>query len=110
MLPFSENNQNIKIATGQYSITICHSKQLQEGLMVFSNDSLHFLKIKIFFFEFTKNYLVALIWLDLQELDHANKLSNIHTYNLYSNRILKNMPNVFFRIIFHLDGLLLEFR
>ena len=31
---------------GQYCITICRSKQLQEGLMVFSDDFLHFLKIK----------------------------------------------------------------
>ena len=30
----------------QYCITICHSKQLQEGLMVFSDDFLLFLKIK----------------------------------------------------------------
>ena len=64
MLPFSENIKNIKMfvvppehfaiayvhndifATGQYYITICHSKQLQEGLMVFSDYFLHFLKIK----------------------------------------------------------------
>ena len=76
MLPFSENNQNIKmfggppntlpigyilyitiIATGQYCITICHSKQLQEGLMVFSDDFLHFLKIMKKFVEFTKTIL-----------------------------------------------------
>ena len=38
----------------------CHSKQLQEGLMVFSDDSLHFLKIKKKFVEFTKINLVAL--------------------------------------------------
>ena len=43
--------------TGQYCITICHSKQLQEGLMVFSDDSLHFLKIKKKIVEFTKTIL-----------------------------------------------------
>ena len=36
----------VYLATGQYYITICHSKQLQEGLMVFSDDFLHFLKTK----------------------------------------------------------------
>ena len=66
MLPFSGNNQNIKMfgvppehfAIGyvMYIMMICHwailhyticlSKQLQEGLMVFSDDFLHFLKIK----------------------------------------------------------------
>ena len=47
MLPFSVNNQNIKIfgVLPEHCITICHSKQLQEGhLMVFSDDFLHFLK------------------------------------------------------------------
>ena len=38
-------------------ITIYHSKQLQEGLMVFSDDFLHFLKIKKRFVEFTKTIL-----------------------------------------------------
>ena len=79
MLPFSENNPNKKmfgvppntfaigyvhndnLPLGNIAITICHSKQLQEDLMVFSNDSLHFLKINIKFVEFTPNYLVALI-------------------------------------------------
>ena len=32
-----------------------------DGLMVFSNDSLHFLKIKIFFGQIHQNYLVALM-------------------------------------------------
>ena len=61
MLPFSENiksTNNFRIApeqlchslgyvhndnsaTGQYCITICHSEQLQEDLMVFSDNSLH---------------------------------------------------------------------
>ena len=41
-------------------ITIYHSKQLQEGLIVFSDDFLHFLKIKIFFYWIHQNYLVAL--------------------------------------------------
>ena len=63
MLPFSENNQNIKISPEHFAIGFvhndnlplgnialqCHSKQLQEDLMVFSDDFLHFLKIKIFF-------------------------------------------------------------
>ena len=75
MLPFSGNiqkHQNVRsppeyfpignvhngyFATGQYYITICHSKQLQEGLMVFSDDFLHFLKIKKKKIEFTKTIL-----------------------------------------------------
>ena len=36
---------------------MCHSKQLQEGLMVFFDDFLHFLKIKKKFVEFTKTIL-----------------------------------------------------
>ena len=83
MLLFAGNNQNIKmfgvppppppppehfaicyvhndnLPRGR-CITICHSKQLQEGLMVFSNDFLHFLKIKIFFLRIHQNYIVAL--------------------------------------------------
>ena len=64
MLPFSGNNQNIiffgvppeHLAIGYVHtdnlpllnncITICHSKQLHECLVVFSDDFLHFLKIK----------------------------------------------------------------
>ena len=79
MLPFSENNQNIKMfgvpppPPEHFAIgyvhkdnlplgnIACHSKQLQEGLMVFSNDSLHFLKIKNFFFLNHQNYLMALV-------------------------------------------------
>ena len=74
MLPISENDQNIKmlgvpqhfaigyvhndnLPLGNICITICHSKQLQEGLMVFSNDSLHFLKIKKKIVEFTETIL-----------------------------------------------------
>ena len=40
--------------------TICHSKQFQEGLMVFSDDFLHFLKIKKKIVEFTK----TILWLE----------------------------------------------
>ena len=43
--------------------TICHSKQLQEGLMVFSDDFLHFLKIKRKKVEFTK----TILWLNLKK-------------------------------------------
>ena len=76
MLPFSENNQNIKMfgvppktlpqVTCTYIMIICHwailhynmsLKKLQEGLMVFFNDSLHFLKIKKKIVEFTKTIL-----------------------------------------------------
>ena len=35
----------IIFVTGQYCIIIYHSQQLEEGLMVFSDDFLHFLKI-----------------------------------------------------------------
>ena len=76
MLPFSGNIHNIKMfgvppehfAIGYVHndvlprgninyMTICHSKQLQEGLMVFSDDFLHFLKIKKKIVEFTKTVL-----------------------------------------------------
>ena len=75
MLPFSGNNQIIKIfrsppehfAIGyvhndnlplcNIAIRICHSKQLHECLVVFSDDFLHFLKIKKKFVEFTKTIL-----------------------------------------------------
>ena len=64
MLPFSGNNQkhknvrsppehfaigyvhNDNLPLGNIAFAICHSKQLQEGLMVFSDDFLHFLKIQ----------------------------------------------------------------
>ena len=52
------HNDNLPLR--QYCIAICHCKQLQEGLMVFSDDFLHFLQIKIFFFRIHQNYLVAL--------------------------------------------------
>ena len=53
MLPFSGNNPNIKI--GQYCIMYNMSFQtIQEGLMVFSDDFMHFLKIKKKLVEFTK--------------------------------------------------------
>ena len=48
---------NDNLAFRQYCITICHSKQLQEGRMVFSDDFLHFLKIKKKMVEFTKTIL-----------------------------------------------------
>ena len=74
MLPFSGNNQNIKnvrsppehFAIGYIhndnlplgNITLqYHSKQVQEGLTVFSDDFLHFLKIKKQFVKFTKTIL-----------------------------------------------------
>ena len=78
MLPFSGNIQNIKmfgvppntlpwvmyimiICHWAYCITVWHSKQLQEGLMVVSDDFLHFLKIKKKKkFRIHQNYLVAL--------------------------------------------------
>ena len=75
MLPFSENNQNIKmfrVPPENFAIgyvhndnlplgnIACHSKQLQEGLMVFSNDYLQFLKIKKKICRIHQNYLVAL--------------------------------------------------
>ena len=41
---------------------MCHSKQLQEGLMVFSDDFLHFLKIKKNNCRIHQNYLVALMF------------------------------------------------
>ena len=39
------------------NITICHSNQLQEGLMVFSDEFLHFLQIVENIVEFTKTIL-----------------------------------------------------
>ena len=77
MLPFSGINQNINnvpspsehFAIGYVHndnfplgniAFICHSKQFQEGLMVFSADFLCFLKIRKNVVEFTKTYLVAL--------------------------------------------------
>ena len=77
MLPYSGNNQkhrnvwsppehfsigyvnNDNLQLGTIALQLCHSKQLQEGLMVFSDDFLHFLKIKKKKVEFTKT-LVAL--------------------------------------------------
>ena len=74
MLPFSGNNQNMKmlrvpqkhfaigyvhndnLPLGNIALQ-CHSQQLEEGLMVFSDDFLHFLKIKKKFVEFTKTIL-----------------------------------------------------
>ena len=53
-----------------YCITICHYKQLQEGLMVFSDDFLHFLKIKKTFVEFTK----TILWL-YKKQDRSNAFS-----------------------------------
>ena len=79
MLPFSGNNQNIKIVWSSpehfaigyvqndnlplenIALQYVISKQLQEGLMVFSDDYLHFLKIKNFFCRIHPNYLVALM-------------------------------------------------
>ena len=39
------------------SIALQYSKQLQEGLMVLSDDFLHFLKIKIFLGQIHQNYI-----------------------------------------------------
>ena len=78
MLPFSENNQNIKmfgaprtlchigyvqndnLPLGNIALQLCLSKQLQQGLMVFSDDFQHFLKIKTKICCILQNYLVAL--------------------------------------------------
>ena len=70
---FSGNNQNIKLFgvppntlhIGYVHVHMCiylplgnsAFKQLQEGLMVFSDDFLHFLKIKKNLVEFTKTIL-----------------------------------------------------
>ena len=60
------SNEDTQCATSRVLISrfcvmrmtlICPSKQLQEGLMVFSDDFLHFLKIKKKFVEFTKTIL-----------------------------------------------------
>ena len=56
---------------------ICHSKQLQEGLIVFSDNILHFLKIKKKFVEFTQTVL----WLlRLSLYISYNDALKIHTY------------------------------
>ena len=63
MLQFSGNNNFIKIvrsppehfAIGYVhndNLPLCHSKQLHECLVLFSDDFLHFLKIKKKFVEF----------------------------------------------------------
>ena len=64
MLPCSESPRtfaigyvhNDNLPLGNIALQ-CHSTQLQEDLMVFSDDSLHFLKIKKKFLEFTKTIL-----------------------------------------------------
>ena len=58
-LPGYVHNDSLPLGILHYNI--CHSKKMQEGLMVFSNDFLHFLKIKKFICRIHQNYLVALI-------------------------------------------------
>ena len=75
MLPFSGNKQkhkNVRSPPEHFAIGYVHNdnlpldnnalqyiiqKQLKEGLMVFSDDFLHFLKIKTKFVELTKTIL-----------------------------------------------------
>ena len=45
------------IALQYIHVHVRHSQQLQEGLMVFSDDFLHFLKVKKKMVEFTKTIL-----------------------------------------------------
>ena len=52
---------NDNLPRGNIAHNIQNSKQLQEGLMMFSDDFLHFLKIKNFFCRIHPNYLVALM-------------------------------------------------
>ena len=78
---------------GQYCITICHSTQLHEGLMVFSDDFLHFLKIKKKNCRIHKNCLVALgftqIWLDLAALLHTF-FCQLQMQEIYDNILTAN--------------------
>ena len=74
MLQFSRNDQYIKcsgppehfaianvhsdnLPLGIIALKLCHVKQLQEGLMVLSDDMLLFLKFKKKFVKFTKTIL-----------------------------------------------------